>query len=49
MTLRDQYLGWFANICHMNPTEVDVLRMSDWAKLVLFIEAYLKSKKQQGE
>ena len=42
VALRGQYLGYFAQICHINPIQVDALRMYDWAKLVLFIEDVIK-------
>lgn len=47
VALRNQYLGYFAQITHINPNEVDALRMSDWASLVLFIENFLKQQQQQ--
>jgi hypothetical protein len=46
--LRDQFLGYFAQICHIPPPVLDNLRMQDFAKLVMFIEQTLKNQQQQN-
>jgi len=38
--LRREYLWDFAHILHISPNQVDVLRMTDFAELILDIDAY---------
>jgi hypothetical protein len=47
--LRGKYLFSLGNLCHVNPNEVDDLRLMDFAQLVLGIDAYHAEVKRRND
>jgi hypothetical protein len=47
--LRGKYLFSLGYLCHVSPNEVDNLRLTDFAQLVLGIDAYNAEVKRRND
>lgn len=47
--LRGRYLFSLGHLCHVNANEVDALRLTDFAQLVLGIDAYAEEVKRRND
>ena len=47
--LRSKYLFDFAKILHINPLQIDALRLTDFFQLILDIDAYRAEIKRQND